>query len=276
MGLKNRGRVLAAGVLAAGVVIGAGVVTVTPAGAVVKDAASTVNWKNIWKTEIKPRADKRYYTKKNANSTFVKSSALTTILSAVRSPGRSAGNAALGTTTPRPSRTRTTTPRPSPTRTTTRRPRATRSTRRSPSPTVDPRHVRPGRHGPAGRQPFADSLDFGFTLSAAPTVHYIKAGDPRCRWAARGTRAHRTPRPATCASSRLSGRHTSPRVTSTTPPAATRSASPFGANVLGVLDRHGTGLSCTGRWAVTPGRCRGPRVRRHRAQAGGGGARTGN
>jgi len=69
MALKNRGRTLAAGLLA-GVLVGGGFAMVTPAGAAVKEAASAINWKNIWQTEIKPRADKRYFTKKKANARF--------------------------------------------------------------------------------------------------------------------------------------------------------------------------------------------------------------
>ena len=56
MGPKNRGRTLVVG-LVVGVLMGAGFAMVTPAGATVKSAAAAINWKNIWKTEIKPRAE---------------------------------------------------------------------------------------------------------------------------------------------------------------------------------------------------------------------------
>ena len=56
--------------LAAGALIGAGVATVTPAGAVMEQAAGAINWKMAWKTEIKPRADKRYYTKTLSNARY--------------------------------------------------------------------------------------------------------------------------------------------------------------------------------------------------------------
>lgn len=69
MDLKNRGRVLAAG-LFAGALLGGGLAMVTPAGAVVNEAAAAINWKNIWKTEIKPRAKKTFYTKKAANARY--------------------------------------------------------------------------------------------------------------------------------------------------------------------------------------------------------------
>ncbi|MDX6358526.1 MAG: hypothetical protein QOH37_1580, partial [Nocardioidaceae bacterium] len=35
-------------------------------------AQATINWKHIWKTQIKPRADKRYYTKLVANNRFAR------------------------------------------------------------------------------------------------------------------------------------------------------------------------------------------------------------
>lgn len=42
---------------------------VTPAGAEVSSALAT-NWKKIWKKELKPLADKRYYTKKKSNARY--------------------------------------------------------------------------------------------------------------------------------------------------------------------------------------------------------------
>lgn len=70
MAPKLRGKMLAAGLLA-GALMGGGLAVTTPAGAAVKEAASAaINWKTIWKTEIKPRADKRYYTKKASNARY--------------------------------------------------------------------------------------------------------------------------------------------------------------------------------------------------------------
>ena len=42
---------------------------VTPAGAEVSQAVAT-NWKKIWKKNLKPLADKRYYTKKKSNARY--------------------------------------------------------------------------------------------------------------------------------------------------------------------------------------------------------------
>ena len=48
-----------------GVLVGGGLMAVTPAGAEVSNAVAT-NWKKIWKKNLKPLADKRYYTKARA------------------------------------------------------------------------------------------------------------------------------------------------------------------------------------------------------------------
>src|SRR3954465_7804609 len=72
MQLSQRGRNIIGGLVAGGV-IGGGLATVTP-------AAAAVDWKHVWKEEIKPRADKRYYTKKKANQTFTTSAALSSRL----------------------------------------------------------------------------------------------------------------------------------------------------------------------------------------------------
>ena len=53
-------------VLCSIVLVGAGAVLVTP----VANAVSGINWGHIWKTQIKPRADKRYYTKAQAKKKF--------------------------------------------------------------------------------------------------------------------------------------------------------------------------------------------------------------
>ena len=52
-----------------GVLVGGGLMAVTPAGAEVSSALAT-NWKKIWKKEIRPRADKRYYTKKQSDGKY--------------------------------------------------------------------------------------------------------------------------------------------------------------------------------------------------------------
>jgi hypothetical protein len=52
-----------------GVLVGGGLMAVTPAGAEVSSAVAT-NWKKIWKKNLKPLADKRYHTKKQSNARY--------------------------------------------------------------------------------------------------------------------------------------------------------------------------------------------------------------
>jgi hypothetical protein len=52
-----------------GILVGGGLMAVTPAGAEVSSALAT-NWKKIWNKELKPQADKRYYTKKKSDKRY--------------------------------------------------------------------------------------------------------------------------------------------------------------------------------------------------------------
>ncbi len=53
-----------------GVLVGGGIMAVTPAGAEVASAAST-NWKKIWKKNLAPLADKRYYKKAASDARYM-------------------------------------------------------------------------------------------------------------------------------------------------------------------------------------------------------------
>lgn len=61
--------------LTIGVLVGGGLLAVTPAGAEVSTAAAT-NWKKIWKKNLRPQADKRYYTKRVSNRRYARKGAL--------------------------------------------------------------------------------------------------------------------------------------------------------------------------------------------------------
>ncbi|MBS2936762.1 hypothetical protein KDN32_03280 [Nocardioides sp. J2M5] len=52
-----------------GVLVGGGLMAVTPAGAEVSQAAAT-SWKKIWKKELKPLAAKTFYTKKQSDAAY--------------------------------------------------------------------------------------------------------------------------------------------------------------------------------------------------------------
>ena len=68
MSSRRTGRQLLVAVLL-GVLVGGGLMAVTPAGAEVSNAVAT-NWKKIWNKELKPQADQRYYTKKKSNKRY--------------------------------------------------------------------------------------------------------------------------------------------------------------------------------------------------------------
>lgn len=70
MGARTGVRRLVVAALA-GVLVGGGLMAVTPVGAEVHDVVAT-NWKKIWKKEIRPLADKRYYTKAKSDRRYAK------------------------------------------------------------------------------------------------------------------------------------------------------------------------------------------------------------
>jgi hypothetical protein len=79
MSVTKRGKAWAVG-LFAGALIGGGIALVTPAGAAVQGAAAAIDWKQVWKSEIKPRADKRYYSKKKSNQRYYTKTEVATLL----------------------------------------------------------------------------------------------------------------------------------------------------------------------------------------------------
>ena len=52
-----------------GVLVGGGLMAVTPAGAEVSQSVAT-SWKKIWKKNLRPLADKRYYTKAQSDTKY--------------------------------------------------------------------------------------------------------------------------------------------------------------------------------------------------------------
>jgi len=52
-----------------GVLVGGGLMAVTPAGAEVSQSVAT-SWKKIWKKNLRPLADKRYYTKAQSDAKY--------------------------------------------------------------------------------------------------------------------------------------------------------------------------------------------------------------
>lgn len=71
-------RILAAMLIA--LLVGGGLMSVTPAGAEVASAAAT-NWKKIWKKQLAPLADKRYYKKAASDAKYSTKTETSTALS---------------------------------------------------------------------------------------------------------------------------------------------------------------------------------------------------
>lgn len=122
---------------------------VTPAGAEVSSAMAT-NWKKIWKKNLKPQADKRYYTKKQSDKKYTtKADAATTYQPKGAYEAAGSGYTKAESDARYPSRTQ-----------------VIRGT------------FLLGGTEAAGGGFLIESLSFGTTLSAAPTPHFIAPGDP--------------------------------------------------------------------------------------------------
>jgi hypothetical protein len=76
-----------------GVLVGGGLMAVTPAGAEVAQAAAT-SWKKIWKKELKPLADKRYYQKSQSDTKYASKAEAAAAAAAAQSAATSASNSA--------------------------------------------------------------------------------------------------------------------------------------------------------------------------------------
>ena len=147
-----------------GVLVGGGLMAVTPAGAEVSNAVAT-NWKKIWKKNLKPLADRRYYTKAQSDakySTKVETAA-----------GDAASNAATDTKLGGYYKK---------TESDAKYAAAGSSYSKSESDgkyATKPQLIRGAYFVGSGSAVYGlGSFSFGVTLASAPTVHYINAGAP--------------------------------------------------------------------------------------------------
>ena len=139
----------------AGVLIGGGLMAVTPAGAEVGRAVAT-NWKKVWKQELQPLADKRYYTKKKSDKRYAKKADLGNYWTKAESDAKyqPKGNYALNGSSYT---------------------KAESDAKYAPYPAL--------LTGAYVQQEDGSSLvivpvSWGFRLAAAPTTHYIETGAP--------------------------------------------------------------------------------------------------
>ena len=78
-----------------GVMVGGGLMAITPAGAEVSQSLAT-GWKKIWKKELKPLASKTFYTKKKSDSTFATKAESAAAAAGAQSAANSATDSKLG------------------------------------------------------------------------------------------------------------------------------------------------------------------------------------
>lgn len=132
-----------------GVLVGGGLMAVTPAGAQVSQAAA-MSWKKIWKKELKPLAAKTFYTKKKSDRRYYTKAQS----GAAFQPKGSYETAGSGYT------------------------KAESDAKYAPYPTTL-RGTYLASNNAAGAGEFAfSSIEFGATLTAAPTVVFVPSGGP--------------------------------------------------------------------------------------------------
>jgi hypothetical protein len=136
--------------------VGGGAALVSPAS-----ASAGVNWGHIFKKQIKPRADKRYYTKKKANARFSVKSALLGYYTKAESDAKYAATGSSYTKAESDTNYYT---------------KAQSDAKYAPFPSViRGTYSAIGDTSAAGRF-IGGSFSFGVTLAAAPTPHYIPLG----------------------------------------------------------------------------------------------------
>jgi hypothetical protein len=123
-----------------GVLVGGGLMAVTPAGAEVSQAVAT-NWKKIWKKNLKPLADKRYYTKSKSDAKYQAKGSYETAGSGYSKAESDAKY-------------------------------------QSKTQVIRGTFFAGGNSAAGSTLISGGGISFGVTFSAAPTVHYIKVGDP--------------------------------------------------------------------------------------------------
>ena len=151
-----------------GVLVGGGLLTVTPAGAEVATAAAT-SWKKIWKKELKPLADKRYYTKKQSDSTFATKTESAASAAAAQSAANSATDSKLGGYYTKAQADAKYDAAGS------GYTKAESDAKYAPYPRLIKGTYFMTTTGAVGALVGAD-ISFGYTIPAAPTVHYIPQG----------------------------------------------------------------------------------------------------
>ena len=141
-----------------GVLVGGGLMAVTPAGAEVSNAVAT-NWKKIWKKNLKPLADKRYYTKAQSDTKYSTKAETAAGDAASQAAANAATDAKLGG--------------------------YYKKTETYSKAESDAKYqtkaqlIRGSYFVGSGSNVFGlGSFSYGVTFASSPTTHYIRTGDP--------------------------------------------------------------------------------------------------
>ena len=126
---------------------------VTPAGAEVSQAVAT-NWKKIWKKNLRPLADKRYYTKAKSDAKYQPKGSYETAGSGYTKAESDAKYAGAGSSYSK----------------------ADSDAKYQAKTQLIRGAYMLGGTGAAAGEFFQDAISYGVTLSAAPTVHFIPMG----------------------------------------------------------------------------------------------------
>lgn len=163
-------RILAAMLIA--LLVGGGLMSVTPAGAEVASAAAT-NWKKIWKKQLAPLADKRYYKKAASDAKYSTKTETSTALSGFYTKAQSDAAYALKAQTYTKTESDAAYAPKAQSYT-----KAESDAKYAPAQKLIRGTFGMGTTAAGASSTYMDSISFGVTLSAAPTAHYIAIGDP--------------------------------------------------------------------------------------------------
>ena len=226
-----------------GILVGGGLLAVTPAGAEVSSAVAT-KWKKIWKKELRPLADKRYYTKKSSDARYQPKGSYETAGSgyakaetyskaeadAKYQPKGSYEPAGSGYT------------------------KAESDAKYAPDPTV----IRGAFAMSNAGSKDATEIDFGVSLSAPPTVHVIAPGSPPPAGCGGSLAAPDADPGNLCIFQRFNTNVSTLVVCNVDN--ACNTTSPFGAWLIAFWDGSGA-LESLGSWAVRPAALAAPGAR---------------
>lgn len=140
--------------LLTGVLVGGGLLAVTPAGAQVSSAAAT-SWKKIWKKNLRPLADKRYYTKAQTDAKYQPKGAYEAAGSGYTKAESDARYAGAGSSYTK----------------------AESDAKYAPAQALYRGTIMLQGNSTVSGPGQATGVSFGATFATAPTPHYIKIGD---------------------------------------------------------------------------------------------------